>query len=90
MRFNSMAPWILTALLAGCAEQQPVDMLPVLDPTSGGRKAETAALEVDQIRKDYDDCIRKLGPEHASCQELQWMYDDARQHFDAAARNKAP
>jgi hypothetical protein len=86
MRIHSMAPWLLATLLAGCADQSPTDPLPVVDPTSGGPKAENQALETDQIRQEYDACIRKLGPQNASCQELKWMYDDARQHFDAARR----
>jgi hypothetical protein len=91
MRTNYMALWLLAAWLAGCAQQQPVDMLPMVDPAGSGPKAETQALEADQIRKDYDDCIKKLGPQDASCQELQWMYDDVKERFDAAAaRKKAP
>ena len=91
MRTHSLAPWLLAFLLAGCAQKQaPVDMLPVVDPTSGNPKAETTALEADKIRSQYDDCIKKLGVGNPGCEELQWMYDDVKVRHDAVARKKAP
>ncbi len=74
---------LVVAGLWGCADKPPVDPLPVINPVAGGEAAEDAALEVNQVRQKYDECIRKLSPKAPACLDLQWQYDDAKSQYDA-------
>lgn len=80
MRNFSMASWIMAAMLAGCAETQPV-----FDPIGEGYSGDNAALELDQIEQEYEECVSRLNADHPACRQLQWMYDDARQHLNASS-----
>jgi hypothetical protein len=82
---------LATALgtLAACTSKQPVDPLPVLNPAGASPTAGDAALEANQVRKEYDACIKKYGVKNPACQELEWTYEDAKTQYDAA-KKRAP
>lgn len=90
MRACVMVLSILMGALAGCADNKPhvVDTLEVIAPTSGGPAAETQAREADQIRQQYDACIRKYDDKNAACEELRWMYEDAKTRYDVERLKK--
>lgn len=85
MRSYPRIPWILAAVLSGCAETPPE-----FDPIGDGYQAEDTALELEQIEAEYDHCVSRLDSDHVACRQLQWMYDDARQHFNASPTRKTP
>lgn len=88
MRPTLLALPICFGLLAGCGPKPPLDPLPVLAPTANPNAAD-AALEANQIRRQYDDCIKRLGSKAPACQDLEWTYQDAKSRYDAAAAGKA-
>lgn len=79
----------LFILMSGCSAKKPVDTLPTLNPATAGQAGKTDAMEVNQIRKEYDSCIQKKGPKDPACLELQWTYEDALSHFESD-NNRTP
>ena len=88
MRGNSVVLGIILGLITACTGKEPVDPLPVMNTAVSKPAAVDDALEVNQVRKEYDDCIKEKGPDSAECQEIRWMYEDAETQYETMERTR--
>ncbi|CAL1239366.1 protein of unknown function [Candidatus Methylocalor cossyra] len=79
--------WIAVNVLTGCTHEPSASglaTLPTVDLAGARTDAANAALEANQVKALYENCVNRLGEDAPGCKTLRWMYDDAKMRYHAA------